>query len=152
MDLLTLFIGVVIGLILGFAIAWFWSNSLAKANKSAVKTTEAELKKLLTQQAKNHLQASRETIESLELELKKLLNNVTEYENSLSDSTEDYTQNTFFGEHASMFLRNAESKSNKSLAPKHPDNQPKDFANSGSGVFVGSAATETVNIEEKSNN
>lgn len=150
MDLFTLFIGLIVGLILGFAVAWFWANSMVQAKKSVVKSTEAELKELLKQQAKSHLQTSRETIQTLESELKRLLNSVTEYENTLSATSEDYTQNTFFGEHASMFLRNTDSKSSKTIAPKKdPDNQPKDFANSGSGVFVGSAATETVNIQEK---
>jgi uncharacterized membrane-anchored protein YhcB (DUF1043 family) len=152
MDLLTLFIGLIVGILVGFAIAWFWTNSMANSQQIAVQSTEVELKNLLAQQAQSHLQTSRESIQALESELERLLASVTQYESTLSNNTEEYTQNNFFGEHASMFLRNTDSKSKKVIAAKHPDNQPKDFANSGSGVFVGSVATDTVNIKEKSNN
>lgn len=152
MDFLTLFIGLIVGLIVGFAVAWFWTNSMTNSENTSVKSTEVELKNLLAQQAKSHLQTSRESIQTLEAELQRMQASVTEYENTLSASSEEYTQNNFFGEHASMFLRNTDSKSNKAIASKNPDNQPKDFANSGSGVFVGSASAETVNIEEKTNN
>jgi len=149
MDLLTLFIGVFIGLVVGLAIAWFWINSLNKSRKSAQQSMEAELKALLAQQATSHLLASRETIQSIESNLASLRNSVADYEKSLAESTSDTSQSTYFGEHASMFLRNTDKKSDKSKSAEHPDNQPKDFANSGSGVFVGSANSETINIEEK---
>ena len=152
MDLLTLFIGLIIGVVIGFAIAWFWTQSIANNQKVAVKSTEVELKNLLAQQAQSHLQTSRESIHALESELERLLASVTEYESTLSTNTEEYTQNNFFGEHASMFLRNTEIKSDRAIAPKDPDNQPKDFANSGSGVFVGSVAAKTVNKKRKINN
>jgi hypothetical protein len=152
MDLLTLFIGLLIGLIVGFAIAWFWANSLAESKISTIQNPEEELKALFALQASSHLQTSKEAIQSIEHDLASLRNNVAEYEKLLTDNTQDYSKTTFFGEHTSMFLRNAESKSNKSIRSEHPDNQPKDFANSGSGVFRGSSTAQSVKIEEKSNN
>ncbi|MFT4653590.1 MAG: uncharacterized membrane-anchored protein YhcB (DUF1043 family) [Patiriisocius sp.] len=149
MDILALFIGIIVGLIVGFAVAWVLANSNLKAKKSATQSTEAELKTLLAHQAKNYLETSRESIQTLESELKRLLTSVKDYEQSLSVTTEDYSKNTFFGEHASMFLRNNDVKSSKTVATKSTDNQPKDFANSGSGVFVGTPAVQTGSKEEK---
>ncbi|MFT6270448.1 MAG: uncharacterized membrane-anchored protein YhcB (DUF1043 family) [Alphaproteobacteria bacterium] len=152
MDILALFIGIVIGIIVGFAVAWVWANSITTAKKSATQSTESDLKTLLAQQAKSHLEASRESIQTLESELNRLLTSVKDYEQSLSVTTEDYSKNTFFGEHASMFLRNTGSESNKTIATKSTDNQPKDFANSGSGVFAGSPAAQVIVQEEKTSN
>lgn len=50
------------------------------------------------------------------------------------------TKDAFFGEHASVFLRNSYKTSKNDLALAQPDAQPRDFANSGSGVFVGLVA------------
>jgi hypothetical protein len=150
MDLFALFIGIVIGLIVGFALAWVWSSLAAKAKKTVEESVEKELKGLLAQQAKNHLDVSRESIRTLEAELSRLLTSVKDYEQSLSVTTEDYSKNTFFGEHASMFLRNNEIKPQKTISVKSNDDQPRDFANSGSGVFVGTPAVQSVKTKVKS--
>jgi hypothetical protein len=152
MDILALFIGIIIGLTVGFGIAWIWATSTTKDKKSGTQSTESELKLLLAQKAQNHLTISRESIYNLESELKRLLTSVKDYEQSLAVTTEDYSKNTFFGEHASMFLRNKDSKANKIVATKSTDNQPKDFANSGSGVFVGSSASQAITEQEKPSN
>lgn len=149
MDLITLLIGVVIGIIVGFALAWFWVNSSTNTHSASQQSNEEELKTLMAQQAESHLQTSRDTIQSIEFDLANLRNSVAEYEKSLTPSNQDFSQTTFFGEHASMFLRNADSQSELSKTVQQSDNQPKDFANSGSGVFVGSTEDK---LEEKSNN
>lgn len=152
MDLFTFIIGIVIGLAVGFAVAWVWANSISSAKKSVSQSTEAELKALLALRAKNHVDASKESIQNIELELGRLVSSMKEYEESLIINTQDYSKNTFFGEHASMFLRNSDEKPNKSIESKSTDNQPRDFANSGSGVFVGSSVKQAVPKKEKSTN
>lgn len=152
MDLLAISIGLIVGVIVGFAIAWFWTNSTASAKKSAESRSESELKGLLALQAKNHLDVTRQSIQNLENELNRLLNSVKEYEQSLDVSNEDYSKNTFFGEHASMFLRNTDSSANKTTMTENIDDQPKDFANSGSGVFVGTPDIQAEFTKEKSAN
>ncbi|MFT5713337.1 MAG: hypothetical protein ACI9DQ_001749, partial [Glaciecola sp.] len=47
------------------------------------------------------------------------------------------SKDSFFGEHASVFLRNSVKANKNDLALAQPDTQPRDFANSGSGVFDG---------------
>ncbi|GAB54614.1 hypothetical protein GPUN_0467 [Glaciecola punicea ACAM 611] len=152
MDLLALFIGIAVGLVVGFTVAWLWANSLSKAKSSASQSTESELKTMLTQQARNHLEASRVSIQTLESELNRLLASVKEYEQSLTINNDDFSKSTFFGEHTAMFLRNTEGKPNKITVTESSKNQPRDFANSGSGVFVGSPATQTAKKGEKSSN
>jgi uncharacterized membrane-anchored protein YhcB (DUF1043 family) len=142
MDILTLCIGIGIGLIVGFVFAWVLKKPSSGANKSASKSTETELKGILAQQAKSHLDKSHDAIQTLETELRRLKASINEYEESLTVTNDDDVNSTFFGEHASMFLRNTESKSNNSSDTQSTEYQPKDFANSGSGVFVGSAAIE----------
>jgi len=150
MDLVGFFIGAGVGLLIGFLVAWVWASSLTKAKATASSSTEAELKNILSQQARNHLEASRGSILTLESELNRLLQSVKAYENSLTSASEDDAKSTFFGEHASMFLRNSDEKVNNDPSKELVDNQPKDFANAGSGVFVGSSSTETKNIKENS--
>lgn len=148
MNVVEFLVGVGVGLLIGFAVAWVWANSLTKAKVSASSSTEAELKSILTQQAKSHLEASRGSIQTLESELNRLLTSVKAYEQSLTSASEDYTKSSFFGEHASIFLRNSDEKINKDSIKELVDNQPKDFANSGSGVFAGSQMSQTGNKKE----
>lgn len=150
MDLIALLIGAAIGLVIGFAVAWVWANSLTKAKTSTSNSTETDLKNMLSQQAKAHLEASRGSIKTLESELNQLLSNVKQYEQSLLSTSDDYSKSTFFGEHASMFLRNNDDKAKRKADKQSLDNQPKDFANSGSGVFLGSPALQAAIKEEKS--
>ncbi len=62
MDITTLFIGIVVGLLLGAGLTYMWASSVQKANSQANNSTEAELKSLLAEQANSHLRTSSETI------------------------------------------------------------------------------------------
>lgn len=148
MDFVALIVGAVVGLIIGFGIAWIWASSVAANKNSHSQNTEDELKALLAQRANHHLQTSKASVQSLQQELGNLLSSINDYENSLVQSNEDQTKSTFFGEHASMFLRNTEHKSGKSIKLETPDNQPKDFANNGSGLFAGNAVIGSENSKE----
>jgi uncharacterized membrane-anchored protein YhcB (DUF1043 family) len=161
MDFVTLALGIIIGLLIGFVIAWFWASSVATSKNTNAQTSEDELKALLAERASQHLQTSRSSIQGLQLELSNLLTSINDYESSLAQSSEDHTINTFFGEHASMFLRNSERNADRGSSnvvkntvnvdkpndlPK--DYQPKDFANNGSGLFVGNAVMDSENTKE----
>jgi len=53
----------------------------------------------------------------------------------------------FYGEQATTYLRNNLKGSDKSKVNRVSDTQPKDFANSGSGLFVG--GSEQNNAEKQ---
>lgn len=152
MDLITLILGVLLGLVIGATISALWMNKLLKNKASSAKNTEAELKALLAEQAKNHVHRSRSGLEQIRREITHLLDDVDNYEKGLSVPSNDDTSNTFFGEHATVFLRNTELEKSKKEEIVNTDNQPKDFANSGSGVFAGSSISEQAEKIEKSNN
>ncbi len=152
MDFIALLVGIIIGAVAGFIIAWIWASSVAKAKHSAAHSTEAELKALLAQQAKTYLETSRETIQSVERELASLRDSVNDYENTLTMQNEDDSKTSYFGEHAGVFLRNTDEKATKHLISENSNNQPRDFANNGSGLFVGTSASESQNKKKKSTN
>ena len=143
MDLTSLVIGLAIGLIIGFIIAWVWVSATTKAKSKASNSTEAELKALLAQQAQQHLNISRNGINTIEKELVILRNSVAHYEQSLQTPEEDKTASAYFGEHASLFLRNS-NQGNKHSFDSKSEAQPRDFANNGSGLFVGTPLAEEV--------
>jgi uncharacterized membrane-anchored protein YhcB (DUF1043 family) len=139
MEIGTLIIGIVIGLVIGgtlgfVALKAMQSNSVEKASHS-----EAELKALLAIQARQHLDVSRKALADIQGRTADLVSQLNDYEESLTEATAsgDETTSTFFGEHASLFLRNSLETSKHDIALAQPDAQPRDFANTGSGVFVG---------------
>lgn len=149
MDLVTLLVGVIIGILVGvFATAiWFKLNVNDKQASNA--TTEAELKTLLAQQAQSHISQTQQSVLKLEQELNLMKASVTQFENALSINDSDDTRSAFFGEHASVFLRNTTKQNNKFVEEKSSDAQPRDFANNGSGLFVGQPIVDAVKEDEK---
>ena len=136
MDIVTLLVGLGIGALIGFVVAWFWSSSVTKAHSKANTQTEVELKSLLEQQAQGHIQSSKGSLNNIENELNALRQSIAQYEQSLQPSESDGNSTPFFGEHASLFLRNT----GENDVPVHNDSseaQPKDFANNSSGLFAG---------------
>lgn len=152
MEISTLIIGVIIGLILGFGAAWMWATSSVKAKNKSNTTTETELKALLAEQANEHLRSSSESIDRISDELKALKANMTNYEKSLSAPLQDESRTTYFGEHASLFLRNTSHKTSRGMHDKNIDNQPRDFSNKASGLFVGHPDIDNLPLQEKSDN
>lgn len=151
MDITTLVIGLLIGLIFGFAGAWAWLNASGNAKRNAINTTETELKALMAQQAATHLDTTRQSINSIETQVRALKQSISQYEQALQAPEADQPQSAFFGEHASVFLRNTSVKAVKddfdASGTAHDGSQPRDFANNGSGLFVGNPG---LMAEEKS--
>ncbi|WP_026375864.1 ZapG family protein [Aestuariibacter salexigens] len=142
----------VIGLALllsGGIIGFFVARQVYQGNEqqNSSKQTERALKELLAQQAAQHLHQSRYSLDAIQQQCDALRQEMNAYEQLLETETADDDQPSlsFFGEHASAYLRNKHStaKRNKSAT----DVQPRDFANTGSGLFDGrsSAAVEPGN-------
>ena len=139
MEIGTLVIGIIIGLIIGGLIGFISVKSMQSKTAQKATHTEDELKALLAVQASQHLNVSRQALTDIQNKTAELAGQLNNYEDSLrkANSSADETKDTFFGEHASVFLRNNVKTSKNDLALAQPDAQPRDFANSGSGVFVG---------------
>jgi len=152
MDFLTLIIGIVIGIVFGFSIAWVWASANAKAKGIATTATEAELKALLAEQANEHLRRGSESIERITDELEALKSSMIQYEQSLSTPLQDESRSSFFGEHAGLFLRNTKPVVGKSSKHEYTEDQPRDFSSGASGLFVGHPDAVKLRVEEKSNN
>ncbi|WP_226988920.1 YhcB family protein [Brumicola pallidula] len=142
MEIGTLITGIVIGSILGAIIGFIAVKNMRSNSENKVNHTEAELKALLAIQARQHLDISRQALTDIQNKTAALATHLNEYEESLAQATMTAadSKDSFFGEHASVFLRNSLKANKNDLALAQPDTQPRDFANSGSGVFVGVAA------------
>jgi uncharacterized membrane-anchored protein YhcB (DUF1043 family) len=139
MEISTLITGIVIGLIIGGIIVFIIVKNMQSNSESKVDHTESELKALLAIQARQHLDISRQALTDIQNKTAALATHLNDYEESLAQATmsERDSKDSFFGEHASVFLRNSLKVNKNDLALAQPDTQPRDFANSGSGVFHG---------------
>jgi hypothetical protein len=139
MEIGTLIIGIIIGLVIGGILGLVVFRTMQSNSQQKVNHTEDERKALLAIQARQHLDISRQALTDIQNRTAELASHLNEYEDSLTQATTSAgeVKETFFGEHASVFLRNSLEAHKKDLALAQPDTQPRDFANSGSGVFVG---------------
>ena len=139
MEIGTLIVGIVIGVIIGGSLGFIVMKTMQSNSEKKVTHTESELKALLAIQARQHLDISRKALADIQNRSADLASQLNDYEESLTQvaSTGAEAKDTFFGEHASVFLRNSLKASKHDLALAQPDSQPRDFANTGSGVFVG---------------
>jgi len=142
MEIGTLIIGIIIGLVIGGILGLIVFRTMQSNSQQKVNHTEDERKALLAIQARQHLDISRQALTDIQNRTAELASHLNEYEDSLTQATTSAgeVKETFFGEHASVFLRNSLEAHKKDLALAQPDTQPRDFANSGSGVFVGADA------------
>jgi len=142
MEIGTLIIGIIIGFIIGCILGFIAVKNMQSNPDNKVNHTEAERKALLAIQARQHLDISRQALTDIQNKTADLASHLNDYEESLTQATTSSgdTKDSFFGEHATVFLRNSLKANKNDLALAQPDTQPRDFANSGSGVFVGAKA------------
>jgi uncharacterized membrane-anchored protein YhcB (DUF1043 family) len=145
MEISALITGIVIGLIIGGIIAFIGVKNMQSNSESKVDHNEAELKALLAIQSRQHLDISRQVLTDIQNKTAALATHLNDYEESLTQATisASDSKDSFFGEHASVFLRNNFKANKNDLALAQPDTQPRDFANSGSGLFDGVKAKES---------
>ncbi|MCP3428851.1 ZapG family protein [Opacimonas viscosa] len=132
-----LLIGLVIGLVIAKA---SFSQTVSNQPDDSV---AAEHKKVLLTQMQTQMEQAKQTLSSLESQCSALREQVTECEYILaaydkSDEADD-KKITFFGEHASPYLRMKKNEKRETTSAEH---QPKDFSNSSSGLFNGSEIKE----------
>ena len=96
------------------------------------------MKEILAQQAQHHIHQTRQSLESIESQCDVLKQQIEEYEMLLTQGNDSEDSKVpFYGEQATTYLRNNLKKSDKARVKRVADTQPRDFANSGSGLFVG---------------
>lgn len=125
----------VVGVVIGFFIGQF-KASLQTSGASS-KAAEQSVKAVMTQQAEHHVFQTRQTLHSLKQQLEQLEDQVTDYETHIQPAEEEdgTPKMTFFGEQATAMLRNSQKQRVKTKTTS-TDEQPRDFANSASGLFV----------------
>lgn len=141
MDVLIPVALLVVGLIIGFFTARFMYSG--KGNTKASKQAEQNIKELLSQQAEHHIHQTRQAVESIEKQCDALKQQINEYEGLLTQGEDDTPRVPFYGEQATTYLRNNIQGKEKAKPVAVPEAQPRDFANEGSGLFVGATGQST---------
>lgn len=141
MELLVSLALLAVGLIIGFFAGRFLKD---KNGEGKAAQTEKEVKEILAQQAQHHIHQTRQSLESIESQCVTLKQQLNDYETLLQQGADDEVSKVpFYGEQATTYLRNNLKNSEKSSSNRVSDTQPKDFANSGSGLFVGGSEQST---------
>ena len=141
MDVLIPLALLVVGLIIGFFVARYMYAGEHTATSS--KQAEQNIKELMSQQADHHVYQTRQAIDAIEKQCLALKQQVADYETLLTQSEDDSPRVPFYGEQATTYLRNNIKGREKAKAATVADTQPRDFANTGSGLFVGSSGQST---------
>ena len=132
-DIIIYIALLVVGLVIGLVIA---KASFASDNPAQQQTAKAEQEQVMLAQLRNQLAAAQESIHAIEAQSSQLQSQITEFDYILTtyETVDEQPKIAFFGEHASPYLRmQNKAKRDKSNA----ESQPRDFSNSGSGLFDG---------------
>lgn len=140
MELLVSLALLVVGLIIGFFLGRFVQTKQTAGN---TENTEKQVKEILSQQAQHHIHQTRQSLESIEAQCATLKAQMEEYEMLLTQSDDEDAKVPFYGEQATTYLRNNLKSSEKQETTRVADTQPKDFANTGSGLFAGKSEQST---------
>jgi len=142
---ITIAISSLIGFALGLLVAFIWKKASSNTTTSGLSHSEDEMKTIFVEQARHHIETNKEAIDAIHARLEQLVNNTQQFESSLQIGNESNDKTAFFGEHASVFLRNSKRSPASSLS-ENREAQPLDFSSKSSGVFVGNATeSKTVN-------
>ncbi|GBL04883.1 ZapG family protein [Glaciecola sp. KUL10] len=150
MELLSIFVGLALGLVLGaVAMYLYFTQTRSKTNKEQ---SESELKSILAVQARDHIDASHSLINQIQQDTERLQAQLNAYEASLleSDFKEDDTRASFYGEHASVYLRNTVKTEKTPKLAASTEAPPRDFSSDASGLFAGAPTIAPVNEEKTS--
>ncbi|WP_100643903.1 ZapG family protein [Alteromonas facilis] len=127
---------VLVGAVVGFFVARFMYAQ--QGSEQAAKAAEKSVKAVMVQQAEHHVFQARQTLQGLKHQIDVLEEQIGDYETQIQpeESTEGMPKMTFFGEQATAMLRNSQ-RQRKNAAKASSDEQPRDFASTGSsGLFV----------------
>jgi uncharacterized membrane-anchored protein YhcB (DUF1043 family) len=124
-----LIVGVIIGVVI--------TKIAVKDNSESESVAQKEQATAMTHaQLREQLLAANQTLDDFESQIELFKNHLTEIDYILTshEQSEDQPRITFFGEHASPYIRMSQKTPKEQANPEH---QPRDFSNSSSGLFVG---------------
>ncbi len=123
----------IVGLVIGMVIA---KASFSSDRQSQHQTVKAEQEQVMLAQLRNQLSAAKESMLVVESQTAQLQDQLTEFDYILSsyEKQEEQPKITFFGEHASPYLR---MKDQSKREKTNTESQPRDFSSSSSGLFNG---------------
>ena len=150
MDYLSLLIGFLAGAIIAGIVGWKMGSSKANTHTKSITSTEEEIKQLINQQAQQHIETTKTAVETMQQQLTAMQEQLAGFESGLQTEDSAKSEEAFYGEHASLFLRNTQIKEKK-VPESSTDNPPRDFSSGSSGVFVGETTekVETSDTKEK---
>ncbi|MFT4938077.1 MAG: uncharacterized membrane-anchored protein YhcB (DUF1043 family) [Paraglaciecola sp.] len=139
MEWLIGFLLLLVGLVIGFFGARFVNTQETVAEDIPGEQT---IKELMAQHANSHIIETKRIAQLLEQQTLALNQQVEEFEQIISadsSNTEDLGL-SYFGEHASVYLRNKGAK--QSRAKSTASVQPLDFSSHSSGLFSGDGSSK----------
>ena len=136
MDWLVGALLLVVGAIIGFFVNKYFADK--KLAAQAEKYSDSTLKEIMAQHAADHLSESRQIVDILMSKCEALNAQLDSYESVLNASHEDNdnAKLSFFGEHATTYIRHQQNKQKRK--PSTAEFQPRDFSSESSGLFDGS--------------
>ncbi|MDF2178461.1 hypothetical protein P2G88_09370 [Aliiglaciecola sp. CAU 1673] len=136
MDWIVGFLLLVSGALLGYFFARHQFSTQLQAESS--KQEQNSLKQFLFERANMHVQECRQTLSSMEEMCETLKTQLDHYEHMMEpqDSDTDKPKLNFFGDQTTAYLRSQAPKPQREAAST--EYQPRDYANSGTGLFTGS--------------
>ncbi|MEM0909512.1 MAG: DUF1043 family protein [Pseudomonadota bacterium] len=149
MDYLSLLVGLFVGAVIAGFVGWKMGYSKAKPFSRKISSTEEEIKQLINQQAQQHIETTKTAVETMQEQLTAIQEQLSGFESGLKTEDNINPEDTFYGEHASLFLRNSQGLKAKKETTSQSDNQPRDFSSGSSGVFAGESDNENDREETK---
>jgi hypothetical protein len=145
MDWLIGFLLLIVGGVIGYFVAKFVNERSLSPKVDAKK--EQTVKQIMTQQAADHIQASKQLLQNITQQTEALNQQVEAYEQLITsvDANENKSPLNYFGEHATSYLRTNNAPQNKEKTTT--DFQPLDFASQGSGLFSGAEGKKVKDVK-----
>ena len=139
MDWLVGLLLLVVGGIIGFFVAKYFSTEKQSTSEEAAK--EQTIQELMHQQATMHVQETKQIADSLIAQSASLKQQIESYEQLLisQQALPDGSSLNYFGEHTTAYLRNKSAKPSREKS--NADVQPLDFSSQSSGLFSGHEET-----------
>ncbi|KXI29211.1 ZapG family protein [Paraglaciecola hydrolytica] len=146
MDWLIGILLLIVGGIIGYFVAKFVNERSLLASKDAKK--EQTFKEIMTQQAADHIQASKQLVQNLAQQTDALNQQIAAYEQLTTsmNANENADSLNYFGEHATSYLRSNVAPQTKEKATT--EFQPLDFASQSSGLFSGAEDKKIKNAKQ----
>jgi uncharacterized membrane-anchored protein YhcB (DUF1043 family) len=135
MDWIVGLLLLLVGVVIGFFLSKYWFES--KSELQSTDDKEETAKQLLIQQTTQHITDSRNLVSDVQYQCDMLQQKINEFEelSRRSHSNEEQDKLEFFGGTTDTYLSHQQSSSSKEKV--ETEYQPRDYANSSSGLFAG---------------